>query len=138
MSSLPTSGVTILYNPQCTKCRNTKAFLEDEQPKCEFSVEVIQYKKSPPTRETLQALVDYLGMNKEGTADHPWKEDRPWDYLLRPEAQGKVSSFEEAFDLIEQDPAMLERPFVIDWDHKVAVLGRPDMSRVEKMIAAYK
>lgn len=138
MSSLPTTGITILHNAQCSKCRNTKALLEDEQPKCNFTIDVIQYKKTPPTREILQALVDYLGMNNEANTDRPWKEDRPWDYLLRPEAQGKVSSFEEAFDLIEQDPAVLERPFVIDWDHKVAALGRPDMSRVEKMIAAHK
>lgn len=135
MSSLPTTGITILHNPQCSKCRNTKSLLEDES----LPIEIVQYKKTPPTREMLQALVDYLGMNNdEANTDRPWKDDRPWDYLLRPEAQGKVSSFEEAFDLIEQDPAVLERPFVIDWDHKVAALGRPDMSRVEKIIAAHK
>ena len=127
-----TTGLTIYHNPQCTKSSKSTALLKENQEKGNYDLDVIKYKETPPSREVLEILVDYLGMktNKEG----PWKQDRPWDYLLRPEVQGKATSFEEAFDLIKEDPAMLERPFVIDWDRKIAVLGRPDISRVEKLV----
>ncbi|KAI9278695.1 hypothetical protein BDA99DRAFT_492885 [Phascolomyces articulosus] len=128
----PTTGLTVYHNPQCTKSRKSTALLEENQEKGNYQLEVVKYKQTPPSRETLETLVDYLGMkNKQ---EGPWKEDRPWDYLLRPEAQGKATSFEEAFDIIEQDPAMLERPFVIDWDRKIAALGRPDISKIEKLV----
>jgi arsenate reductase len=50
---------------------------------------------------------------------------------LRPETQGGAKSFEEAFTIIQANPILLERPFAIDWDRKIAVLGHPDISRVE-------
>jgi arsenate reductase len=74
-------------------------------------------------------LSEYLGLTKQP------ESEQPWNYLFRPEAQGKAKSFEEAFALIQADPILLERPFVIDWDRKLAVLGRPDISRVEKLVA---
>ncbi|KAI9499170.1 hypothetical protein BDB00DRAFT_866657 [Zychaea mexicana] len=133
--ALPTSGLTVYHNPQCTKSRKSTACLEENQEQGNYQVEVVKYKATPPSRERLQVLVEYLGMRSDSpTIERPWKEDRPWDYLLRPEAQGKATSYDEAFDIIENDPAMLERPFVIDWDRKIAVLGRPDISRVEKLV----
>ena len=126
-----TTGLTVYHNPQCTKSRKSTTLLEENQEKGNYKLDIVKYKVTPPSRETLEILVEYLGIKNN---DGPWKEDRPWDYLLRPEAQGKATSFEEAFDLIEEDPAMLERPFVIDWDRKIAVLGRPDISKVEKLV----
>ncbi|KAI8149754.1 hypothetical protein BJV82DRAFT_589166 [Fennellomyces sp. T-0311] len=133
---MTSTGLTVFHNPSCTKSRKSTALLEESQENGHFKLEVVKYKQTPPSRETLETLVEYLGMKSDDpNIERPWKEDRPWDYLLRPEAQKKATSFEEAFDIIEEDPAMLERPFVIDWDNRVAVLGRPDISRVEKLVA---
>jgi arsenate reductase len=74
-------------------------------------------------------LSKYLGLTKRP------ESEEPWNYLLRPEAQGKAKSIEEAFAIIQADPVLLERSFVIDWDRKLAVPGRPDISRVEKLVA---
>lgn len=130
---MPT-GLTVFHNPQCTKSRKSTTLLEENKEKGAYALEVVQYKTNPPSTEVLEKLVEYLGMKEENPSERPWNPERPWDYLLRPEAQGKVSSFEEAFQLIHDDPAMLERPFVIDWDRKIAVLGRPDISRVERLV----
>lgn len=129
---LPTSGITIYHNPQCTKSRLSLKHLEDNKDDGGYALETVKYKNNPPSTEVLNALVEYLGIRDQDPAQ------RPWDYLLRPEAQGKAASFEEAFAIITEDPALLERPFVIDWDRKVAALGRPDISKIEKLVEERK
>ncbi|ORY98172.1 hypothetical protein BCR43DRAFT_514497 [Syncephalastrum racemosum] len=125
---LPASGITIYHNPQCSKSRSSAKLLEENQEVGNYTLETVKYKATPPPVEVLNALVDYLGIRDQEPSQ------RPWDYLLRPEAQGKAASFEEAFDLISKDPALLERPFVIDWDRKVAALGRPDISKIQSIV----
>ncbi|KAI9316175.1 hypothetical protein BX666DRAFT_1948104 [Dichotomocladium elegans] len=130
----PRTGITIYHNPSCSKCRNSTKFLEENQEKGHYKLNIVKYKVDPPTRDELEQLVTFLGLRDGHDGTKPWQKERPWDYLLRPEAQKKVGSFEEAFDLIEKDPALLERPFVIDWDRKLAALGRPDMSQIEQIV----
>ncbi|KAL9538782.1 hypothetical protein MBANPS3_010681 [Mucor bainieri] len=105
------------------------ACLKDNKSDTNYDLDVIEYHVDPPSIETLQVLSEYLGLTKRDASTEPW------NYLLRPEAQGKAKSFEEAYEIIQADPALLERPFVIDWDRKLAVLGRPDISAVEKLVA---
>ncbi|KAG2204050.1 hypothetical protein INT47_007044 [Mucor saturninus] len=119
--------LTVFHNPTCTKSKRSVSCLETN--KASYDLEVIQYQVNTPSNETLSILSDYLGLTQKP------ESEAPWNYLLRPEAQGKAQSFEEAYRLIQADPALLERPFVIDWDRKLAVLGRPDISLVEKLVA---
>lgn len=121
--------LTVFHNPNCTKSKRSVACLESNKTETTYDLDVIQYQTDTPSNDTLLILSEYLGLTKR-----PLSEE-PWNYLLRPEAQGKTKSFEEAFAVIQADPSMLERPFVIDWDRKFAVLGRPDISRVEKLVA---
>lgn len=119
--------LTVFHNPNCTKSKRSVVCLETN--KASYDLEVIQYQVDTPSIETLNILSEYLGLKQRS------ESEAPWDYLLRPEAQGKAKSFEEAYNLIQADPVLLERPFVIDWDRKLAVLGRPDISLVEKLVA---
>lgn len=121
--------LTVFHNPTCTKSKRSVACLEINKTDTNYDLDVIEYQTTPPSNETLMILSEYLGLTKQP------ESEKPWDYLLRPEAQGKAKSFEEAFAIIQADPVLLERPFVIDWDRKLAVLGRPDISRVEKLVA---
>lgn len=121
--------LTIFHNPTCTKSKRSVACLESNKTDTNYDLDIIQYQVDTPSNETLRILSEYLGLTKKPL------DEEPWNYLLRPEAQGKAKSFEEAFAIIQQDPSMLERPFVIDWDRKLAVLGRPDISRVEKLVS---
>ena len=47
------SGITIYHNPQCGTSRNTLALIRNSG----AEPEVIEYLKTPPTRDTLQALL---------------------------------------------------------------------------------
>ncbi|KAK4511353.1 uncharacterized protein ATC70_012568 [Mucor velutinosus] len=121
--------LTVFHNPNCTKSKRSVACLKDNKHDSNYDLDVIEYHISPPSTETLQVLSEYLGLTKKEAST------KPWNYLLRPEAQDKANSFEEAYEIIQADPSLLERPFVIDWDRKLAVLGRPDISTVERLVA---
>lgn len=43
--------------------------------------------------------------------------------FLRKDAP-KAGTIEEAQEILEKDPAMLQRPLVVDWNAKKAVIGR--------------
>lgn len=120
--------LTVFHNPTCTKSKRSVLCLETYKMD-NYDLDVIQYQVDTPSNETLLVLSEYLGLTKKP------EFEEPWNFLLRPEAQGKAKSFEEAFAIIQADPVLLERPFVIDWDRKLAVLGRPDISLVEKLVA---
>jgi arsenate reductase len=120
--------LSIFHNPRCSKSRNALTYLEDNKDKHNYNVQVVLYQKETLTRKQLQQLSDYLGLTEQEESKKPWK------VLLRPEAQKLASSWEEAFDLLEQDPKHLERPFIVDFENKKAALGRPSLEDVEKLV----
>ncbi|KAI8082881.1 uncharacterized protein BX664DRAFT_339323 [Halteromyces radiatus] len=128
--------LTVYHNPSCSKSRSAVNTLEQEKQQGDtklYELEICKYKTDPPSKEVLKTLAEYLGLMKKEAAT------RPWDVLLRPEAKKKASSWEETWDMLEQDPALLERPFVIDWDLKKAAIGRtvpghPDLLSVDSLI----
>jgi arsenate reductase len=52
------TNVTIYHNPQCGTSRNTLALIRDAG----IEPEVIEYLKTPPTREKLKELVAQMGV----------------------------------------------------------------------------
>ncbi|KAG2214112.1 hypothetical protein INT46_011914 [Mucor plumbeus] len=117
--------LSIFHNPRCSKSRNALAYLEENKDKYDYLVQIILYQKETITRDQLTQLVEYLGLDKK---------EASWKILLRPEAQKLVSSWDEAFDLLVEEPKYLERPFVVDFEQKKAALGRPDLTDVEALV----
>lgn len=117
--------LSIFHNPRCSKSRNALAYLEENKDKHDYLVQVILYQKETITRDQLTQLIDYLGLDKK---------EASWKILLRPEAQKLVSTWDEAFDLLAEEPKYLERPFVVDFEQKKAALGRPDLTDVEALV----
>ena len=83
--------VTIYHNPSCGTSRNTLAMIRQsgEEP------EVIEYLKTPPSRERLVELIAAMGMmprdllREKGTpyaelglADPKWSDDEILDFML--------------------------------------------------------
>ena len=100
---------TIWHNPRCSKSREALALLHAAG----ADVTVIEYLKTPPTRETLAALY--------GTA-----RMRPRDGLRSAEAGAKLlkdASDDAILDAMLADPILIERPLVET--EKGARLGRP-------------
>lgn len=105
-------NLRIYHNSRCSKSRAALAIIEEQggQP------EVIDYLKTPPTKDELRALLGKLGM-------------KPADIVRRGEAvfkekyAGRTLSDDEWLDALLANPILIERPIVVRGDE--AVLGRP-------------
>ncbi|NDW02979.1 arsenate reductase (glutaredoxin) [Jiella pacifica] len=95
--------VTIYHNPQCGTSRNTLAMIRQsgEEP------QVIEYLKTPPSRETLIELLDMMGMKprdllrEKGTPYHELGLDDP------------ALSDEELLQAMMENPILINRPIVV-------------------------
>jgi arsenate reductase (glutaredoxin) len=96
-------AVTIYHNPRCGTSRNVLAMIRrsGEEP------EIIEYLKTPPSRERLVELIAAMGLTvrqvlrRKGTPyDELGLDDRKWtdDALI---------------DLMLQHPILIERPIVV-------------------------
>ena len=105
--------VTIYHNPACGTSRNTLAIIRQsgEEP------EVIEYLKTPPSRQRLVELIAAMGMTPRqllrekgtpyaelGLADPKWSDDELLDFMLA-------------------HPILINRPIVVS--PLGAVLARP-------------
>ena len=101
---------TIYHNPRCSKSREALAIL-NETPGLE--VEVIEYLKTPPSRETLKDLYQRAGMTaREGL--------RIAEDAAKPL---KGADDDTILDAMTANPILIERPLVVT--EKGVRLGRP-------------
>ena len=94
---------TIYHNPNCGTSRNVLEILrqDGEEP------EVIEYLKTPPTREKLRELVRAMGV---GVRDILRQKGTPYDELNL----GDPSlTDEQLLDAIGQHPILMNRPIVV-------------------------
>jgi arsenate reductase (glutaredoxin) len=101
---------TIYHNPRCSKSREALAIL-NETPGVE--VEIVEYLKNPPSRETLKDLYQRAGMTaREGL--------RIAEDAAKPL---KGADDETILDAMAANPILIERPLVVT--EKGVRLGRP-------------
>ncbi len=101
---------TIYHNPRCSKSRETLAILQDAPG---VDVEIIEYLKTPPSREKLASLYSKAGMT-------------PRQGLRKAEDGAKAltgASDDAILDAMIADPILIERPLVET--EKGVRLGRP-------------
>lgn len=105
--------ITIYHNPDCGTSRNTLAMIRQsgEEP------EVIEYLKTPPSRETLVALIAKMGITPR---DLLRKKDTPFEAL---DLGNPKWSDDELIDFMMAHPILINRPIVVT--PKGAVLARP-------------
>ena len=100
---------TIYHNPRCSKSRETLALLEDAG----ADVTVVEYLKTPPSRDELTRLYAKAGMTpREGL--------RTTEDAAKPL---KESSDDAILDAMVANPILIERPLVET--EKGVRLGRP-------------
>ncbi|MXP49926.1 arsenate reductase (glutaredoxin) [Pantoea sp. Eser] len=106
--------VTIYHNPLCSKSRETLALLQQRG----IEPEVVLYLQTPPTRDTLQILLQKLGMQ---SVRQLMRTKEPLYHEL-----GLVEETKSEAELIAalvDNPSLIERPIVINGDR--ARIGRP-------------
>ena len=94
--------VTIYHNPECGTSRNTLAMIRQS------GVEpvVIEYLKTPPTRDRIVQLVSTAGISLREALR---QKDTPYEAL----GLGEPSLSDDALlDAIAEHPVLLNRPFV--------------------------
>ena len=97
------SDITIYHNPACGTSRKVLALLEERG----LAPTVIEYLKTPPSRDTLQSLVAAMGLpireamrvkgspyEELGLGDPKWSDDELLDFMM-------------------QHPILINRPIVV-------------------------
>lgn len=94
--------VTIYHNPDCGTSRNTLAMIRQSG----VEPTVVEYLKTPPSRERIVELVSAAGMSLR---DAIRKKDTPYEELGLASAS---LSDDALLDAIQAHPILLNRPFV--------------------------
>jgi arsenate reductase (glutaredoxin) len=97
------NNITIYHNPQCGTSRNTLAMIRQSG----VEPTVIEYLKTPPSREALQALVARLGVP---VRDILRQKGTPYDAL---DLGNLKWTDAQLLDFVGQHPSLLNRPIVI-------------------------
>lgn len=96
-------SIVIYHNPACGTSRNTLAMIRQsgEEP------EVIEYLKTPPTRERLVELIRAMGITPRALLR---RKDTPYDELGLDDPKW---SDDEIIDLMMVHPILINRPIVV-------------------------
>ena len=104
--------IRIYYNPRCSKCREAAALASEHG----YTTELIEYLKSPPTKEELLDLLARLDMK-------PLELVRKGEDIYQQNYSGRSLSDEEWLEAMVAHPVLIERPIVVRGDR--AVVARP-------------
>ncbi len=110
------SEVTLYHNPRCSKSRQTLALLEERglQPR------IIRYLETPPDAETLDGLIDQLGLEPRQLMR---TKEAPYQAL---DLGNPALSRAELIDAMIAHPILIERPIAVA--NGKAAIGRPPES----------
>lgn len=103
----------IYYNPRCSKCRSSLALLNEQG----IEPDVIEYLTTPPDKNTLQEILDKLGLS----ARQIMRTNEP-EYKAQNLADPSLSE-EELINAMIATPILIERPIVVT--EKGVAIGRP-------------
>jgi arsenate reductase len=104
-------AITVYEKPTCTTCRNLVTLLNDEG----IDFDRVNYHVDTLTAAEIAALIAKTGLTPR---DVLRKKEAAYKELVTPETTDA-----ELITLMEQHPALLERPIVVRGDR--AVLARP-------------
>jgi arsenate reductase len=97
------ANITIYHNPACGTSRNTLAMIRNSG----VEPEVIEYLKTPLSKERLQKLLAALGL---GACDLLRQKGTPYDDLRLGDPKW---TDDELLDFIVQHPILMNRPVVV-------------------------
>ena len=103
---------TIYHNPRCSKSRQTLALLVEHgvEPK------IVQYLQNPPDPETLETVLEKLGLEPQAAMRTNENEYRTLGLAGVTDSQSLIRAMAE-------NPILIERPIVVSGSR--ARIGRP-------------
>ncbi len=97
------SSITIYHNPACGTSRNTLALIRNSG----VEPEVIEYLKTPPSKERLQQLLADMGLGARALLR---QKGTPFDELGLADPQW---TDDELLDFVVEYPILMNRPVVV-------------------------
>jgi arsenate reductase len=96
-------AITIYHNPDCGTSRNTLAMIRQsgEEP------EIVEYLRTPPTRERLVALIKAMGLSARQLLR---RKGTPYDELGLDDSEW---TDDQLIDLMLEHPILINRPIVV-------------------------
>jgi len=110
--------IVIYHNPRCGKSRTALDLLRERG----VEPRVIEYLKTPPTREELLSVVAKLGVPAEQLV-------RKGEEVFKTQFAGKPMSESQWLDALVAHPILMERPVIVRGAR--AVIGRPPEKALE-------
>ena len=95
--------ITIFHNPACGTSRNTLGLIRNSG----AEPEVIEYLKTPPSRETLKSLIQAMGIS---TRELLRRKGTPYDELKLDDPKW---SDDDLLDTMLAHPILINRPIVV-------------------------
>ena len=114
-------SVTIYHNPNCSTSRKVLGLLRDAGHK----PEVIEYLKTPPTRDRMKELLKAMGMKPR---DILRRSGTPYDELGLGDP---ALTDDQILDALEKHPILMQRPVVVS--QKGTRLCRP-LEKVSEVV----
>ena len=109
---MPEPSLVIYHNARCSKSRSACELIAAQG----IEATVIDYLKTPPSKDDLRALLSKLGMR-------PAELVRHGEEVFKTHYAGKTLSDEQWLDALAAHPILIERPIVVRGSK--AVIGRP-------------
>ena len=110
--NISSTPVVIYHNARCSKSRSACELVAGQG----VDATVVEYLKTPPSKEELRALLQKLGMK-------PGEIVRRGEDVFKENYAGKTLDDEQWLDALVAHPILIERPIVVRGDK--AVIGRP-------------
>jgi arsenate reductase len=114
--------ILIYHNARCSKSRSACEIVAGKG----FEARIVEYLKTPPSREELRVLLKKLGMKPSGLI-------RRGEEIFKENYAGKTLDEEQWLDALIAHPILIERPIIVRGDH--AVIGRPPEKVLELLDA---
>lgn len=106
------NNIVIYHNSRCSKSRSACELVAGRG----IEAEIVEYLKTPPSRDELQALLAKLGLKASELV-------RRGEEIFKTHYAGKTLTEAQWLDALCEHPILIERPIVVFGDH--AVIGRP-------------
>ncbi|KAG0362733.1 hypothetical protein BC939DRAFT_468524 [Gamsiella multidivaricata] len=119
--STTAASLTLYHNPLCGTCVSATPLLEAEAERKGFQLEKVEFKYNPLQPEQVKQILIFLGA-REGESDE--ETAKICQEFLRKDAP-KVSSIAEAQKVVAENPALMQRPIVVNWAAQKAKICRP-------------
>lgn len=112
MTSKQDTPIVIYHNARCSKSRSACEIVAGRG----IEAQIVDYLKTPPSKEELRALLQKLGMK-------PAELVRRGEDAFKENYAGKTLDDEQWLDALVAHPILIERPIIVAGDR--AVIGRP-------------